>query len=73
MAVTFRPIGDSDGTRAQSVTSMWRDVRRCAGEIEIASVTITPFTDTLNNTTERPGIATERRELKDSGQAFLDG
>ena len=73
MAVTFRPIGDSDGTRAQSVATMWRDVRRCAGEIEIASVTITPFTDTLNNTTERPGIATERRELKDSGQAFLDG
>jgi len=69
MAVTFRPIGDTDGQRAQSVTAMWRDVRRCAGELDIASVTITPFTDAP----DRPGIATDRRELKDSGQAFLDG
>ena len=69
MAVTFRPIGDTDGTRAQSVTAMWRDVRRCAGELEVTSVTITPFMDAP----ERPGIATERRELKDSGQAFIDG
>lgn len=72
MAVTFRPIGDTDGKRAQAVTNMWRDVRRCAGELEIASVTITPFTDAPDQP-ERPGIATERRELKDSGQAFLDG
>ncbi len=69
MAVTFRAVGESDGQRAQSVTTMWRDVRRCAGELNIASVTITPFTDAP----DRPGIATDRRELKDSGQAFLDG
>ena len=73
MAVTFRPMGDSDGQRAQSVNAMWRDVRRCADELAVASVTITPFTDALDAPTERPGIATERRELKDSGQAFLDG
>ena len=72
MAVTFRPIGDTDGKRAQSVTNMWRDVRRCTGELEIASVTIAPFTDTPEQL-DRPGIATERRELKDSGQAFIDG
>lgn len=72
MAVTFRPIGDSDGKRAQAVTNMWRDVRRSAGELAITSVTITPFTDAPDQP-ERPGIATERRELKDSGQAFIDG
>ena len=69
LAVTFRPFGETDGQRAQSISTMWRDVRRCADELGIASVTITPFTDQP----DRPGIATERRELKDSGQAFLDG
>ena len=72
LAVTFRPLGDSDGQRAQSITAMWRDVRRTAGELTITSVTITPFTDSVEQP-ERPGIATERRELKDSGDAFLHG
>ncbi|MGB8857609.1 MAG: hypothetical protein WCC60_00055 [Ilumatobacteraceae bacterium] len=72
LAVTFRPLGDTDGQRAQSVTAMWRDVRRTAGELEIRSVTITPFTDSPDDP-DRPGIATERRELKDSGDAFLHG
>ncbi len=72
LAVTFRPLGDSDGQRAQSITAMWRDVRRTAGELTITSVTITPFTDT-DDQPERPGIATARRELKDSGEAFLHG
>jgi hypothetical protein len=72
LAVTFRPLGDSDGQRAQSITAMWRDVRRTAGELTITSVTITPFTDN-DDQPERPGIATARRELKDSGDAFLHG
>lgn len=57
LAVTFRPLGDSDGQRAQSITAMWRDVRRTAGELTITSVTITPFTDN-DDQPERPGIAT---------------
>jgi hypothetical protein len=69
LAVTFRPLGDTDGQRAQAITSMWREVRQAASEVTIASVTITPLTDQP----DRPGIATERRELKDSGQAFIDG
>ena len=69
LAVTFRPLGDTDAQRAQAVTSMWRDVRQAASEVTITSVTITPLTDQP----DRPGIATARRELKDSGQAFIDG
>jgi hypothetical protein len=71
LAVMFRPVGDSDGQRAQSVTAMWRDVHRCAGELPIAGVTITPFTDDPSQP-DRPGIATAARQLKDSGQAFID-
>ena len=72
LALTFRPVGDTDGQRAGSITAMWRDVRRTEGELAIASVTITPFTDNPDHP-ERPGIATDRRELKDSGQAFVAG
>ena len=72
LALTFRPLGDTDALRAQSVTAMWRDVRSAADEVEVTSVTITPFTDDVGQP-ERPGIATHLRELKDSGQAFIAG
>ena len=69
LSIVFRPLGDTDAQRAQAVTSMWREVRRTTGELDVRSVTITPLTDQPG----RPGIATDRREVKDSGQAFLDG
>ena len=69
MAVTFRPMGDTDAQRSQAITTMWRGVREANSQVPITAVTITPLTDQP----DRPGIATERRELKDSGQAFIDG
>jgi len=69
MAVTYRPLGDTDAQRALAVTTMWRGVREAASQVNVTSVTITPLTDQPY----WPGIATDRRELKDSGQAFLDG
>ncbi len=72
LAITFRPVGDTDAERARSVTAMWRDVRRSEGELAITAVTITPFTDQAE-TPDRPGIATATRQLKDSGQAFTEG
>ncbi len=67
IAVTFRPIGDTDGERAQSIEGMWREVRRAADQLRIDAVTITPFADTA----DAPGIVTADRELKDSGNAFV--
>jgi Glycosyl hydrolase family 1 len=68
LALTFKPIGDSDGARGTSVETMWRHVRRAAEEMPFHSVTITPFAD-------RPpasdGIVTRDRDVKDSGQAFI--
>lgn len=67
LAVVYRPEGSSDGERAQQVTTMWREVRRAADQLDIASVTITPFVDAPEN----PGIVTIDRELKDSGHTFV--
>ncbi|MEQ1703094.1 MAG: hypothetical protein ABMA25_23550, partial [Ilumatobacteraceae bacterium] len=64
-----RPLGDTDAQRSQAITTMWRGVREANSQVPITAVTITPLTDQP----DRPGIATERRELKDSGQAFIDG
>ncbi|MEI7546819.1 MAG: family 1 glycosylhydrolase [Actinomycetota bacterium] len=69
MAITFRPTGDNDTSRADSITTMWRDVRTAARSVTITAVTITPLFDA----TGRLGIATPERRLKDAGEAFLAG
>lgn len=69
LAITFRPTGDTDSARADSVAAMWRDVRRAEASYRIASVTVTPLLDS----TGRPGIATADRKLKDAGEAYLAG
>lgn len=71
LALTYRPTGDTDAVRAQAVTAMWRDVREAASEVEVQSVTITPFTDDPLHP-DRPGIATATRVLKDSGDSFVN-
>lgn len=68
LAVTFRPSGDTDAARADAVESMWRGVRRSADELDVRSVTITPFID---QPPANDGIVTRDGEVKDSGQAFL--
>jgi hypothetical protein len=68
LALTFKPVGDSDGARSTSVETMWRDVRRAAAEMPFHSVTITPFAD---RPPANDGIVTRDRELKDSGEAFI--
>jgi len=68
IALTFKPVGDSDGARAVSVETMWRHVRRAAEEMPFHSVTITPFAD---RPPANDGIVTRDREVKDSGQAFI--
>jgi hypothetical protein len=70
LALTFRPVGATDAERARAMAGMWRDVREAGSEVEVRSVTITPFTDDPA-APERPGIATANRILKDSGDAFL--
>ena len=71
LALTFRPLGDTDAERARAVTTMWREVREASSQVEVHSVTITPFIDDPQHL-DRPGIATATRVLKDSGQAFID-
>lgn len=68
LAVTFRPLGDTDAERSRSVQSMWRGTRRAAEELAITSVTITPFVD---HPPVGDGIVTAAGELKDSGQSFV--
>ncbi|MFT3852629.1 MAG: family 1 glycosylhydrolase [Ilumatobacteraceae bacterium] len=70
LAVTFRPLGDTDAERSRSVQSMWRGTRRAAEELAITSVTITPFVD---HPPVGDGIVTAAGELKDSGQSFVAG
>lgn len=69
LAITFRPSGDTDTARADSIATMWRDVRRAEGSYDITSVTVTPLLDGPG----RLGIATADRKLKDAGEAFLAG
>ena len=69
LAVTFRPTGRTDTEQAGAVAAMWRDVRRAAGDLNVAAVTAATLCD-------RPpydGLATADRRLKDSGEAFLAG
>lgn len=66
LAVVYRPDGGTDGERTQQVHAMWREVRRAADQLDIASVSITPFVDAPGS----PGIVTADREVKDSGHAF---
>ena len=67
LALTFKPVGDTDAQRSSNVTAMWREVHRAADQLDIATVLATPFADTEGN----PGIVTKDRELKDSGNAFV--
>lgn len=69
LAITFRPTGDTDSARADSIATMWRDVRTAARSYRIAAVTATPLLDAPG----RLGLATDRRRLKDAGEAFLAG
>jgi hypothetical protein len=66
LALTYRPVGATDGERAQHTGAMWREVHRAAGEVNLRWVTITPFVDSPG----APGIVTVDRELKDSGHTF---
>ena len=69
LAVTFRPTGRTDTEQAGAVAAMWRDVRRAAGDLDVAAVTAATLCD-------RPPydvLATADRRLKDSGEAFLAG
>jgi hypothetical protein len=66
LALTYRPLGDTDGDRAKQVEAMWNEVHRASQQLDIRSVTITPFADTAG----APGIVTKDREVKDSGAAF---
>ena len=69
LAIMFRPSGDTDTARADSIATMWSDVRTAARSYDITSVTITPLLDGPG----RLGIATAERRLKDAGEAFLAG
>lgn len=69
LAITFRPVGVTDTECADSVAQMWRDVRAAAGSLTITAVTASPLLDT----TDRPGLATAERRVKDAGEAFLAG
>ena len=69
LAITFRPTGTNDSERAESIATMWRDLRRAEGSYDITSVTITPLLDAPG----RLGLATDGRRLKDAGEAFLAG
>ena len=71
LALTFRPVGGTDAERARAVTTMWREAREASSQVQVHSVTITPFIDDPQHL-DRPGIATVARVLKDSGQAFID-
>jgi hypothetical protein len=70
LALTFRPLGETDAERSRSVESMWRSTRRAAEELAVATVTITPFVD---HPPVGDGILTAAGELKDSGQSFVAG
>lgn len=70
MALTFRPLGATDGERAGAIETMWRGVRRSAEELQLRSVTITPFAD---RSPGGDGIVTRDREPKDSAHAFVLG
>ena len=41
LALTFKPVGDTDGERAQAIETMWRSTRRAAEELSVVAVTIT--------------------------------
>ncbi len=69
LALTVRPLGSTDTECADSISAMWRDVRAAQGSLPILSVTATPLFDT----SDRPGLATAQRRLKDAGEAFLAG
>ena len=69
LLVTFRPTGSSDSEQADSVATMWRGVRRAAGDMDIVAVVAA----TLFDTPAHAGLATADRRLKDSGEAFLAG
>jgi hypothetical protein len=68
LAITYRPVGDSDSQRASSIESMWRELRRAAEELPLDLVSITPFHD---SGTATDGIITRERDVKDAGHAFL--
>jgi hypothetical protein len=70
LALTYRPVGDTDAQRSTDIAAMWRDVREVATEVEVRSVTLTPFIDDPS-LPDRPGIATSSRVLKDSGATFV--
>jgi|CXWL01.1.fsa_nt_gi hypothetical protein len=72
LAVTFRPLGDTDTERAECTQTMWKQVRATVSDRTVAMVTITPFLDDPVRP-DRPGIATANRRLKDNGEAFLAG
>ena len=69
LALTFRPLGSTDTECADSVATMWRDVRAAEGSLALTSVTASPLLDAA----DRPGLATESRRIKDAGEAFLAG
>lgn len=69
LAVTYRPTGSTDTEQADATATMWREVRRAAGDLRIVAVTAATLCDTATHA----GIATADRRVKDSGEAFLTG
>ncbi len=72
LALTYRPLGDTDAQRAAAVEGMWRELRRAAAKLPLRNVSITPFHDAttpIGTTTD--GIITRERDVKDTGHAFM--
>ena len=69
LALTFRPLGSTDTECADSVATMWRDVRAASSSMAITAVTASSLLDAA----DRPGLATAERRMKDAGEAFLAG
>jgi hypothetical protein len=69
LALTYRPVGDTDTERARHTQAMWHEVRRAAAEVGLRSVSITPFADTATSR----GIVTSNRDVNDTGHAFAEG
>lgn len=66
LALTYRPIGNTDTERARHVESMWRTVQQIVGDLPLTSVIAATFVDADGT----PGMVTTDRELNDTGEAF---
>lgn len=67
MALTYRPLGDSDRDRSSAVEAFWAEARRALDELPVGQVTMTPFIDPSS---AARGMLTAGRDITDAGHAF---